>query len=94
MSLLEDPELNEVQALRAVVPSLGGLHVLEIGCGDGQLTRRYASEAGSVIAIDPDADAVDELRQALPHVDARATDIHDLESPPQSIDVAVFAWSL
>jgi 16S rRNA A1518/A1519 N6-dimethyltransferase RsmA/KsgA/DIM1 with predicted DNA glycosylase/AP lyase activity len=94
MSLFEDPERHEIAALAQVVPSLAGLDVVEIGCGDGRLTRRYATEAGSVIAIDPDADAIDELRRALPQVDARAIGIEQFDVPAQSVDVVLFAWSL
>ncbi|HUE90315.1 MAG TPA: class I SAM-dependent methyltransferase [Vicinamibacterales bacterium] len=94
MSLIEDPELNEVSALGEVVPAFSGLHVLEIGCGDGRLTRRYATEAASVVAIDPDAGAIEDLRRALPHVDARAMGIEQLALPPHSVDVLLFAWSL
>ena len=94
MSLREDPERNEVTALAQDVPSFAGLSVVEIGCGDGRLTRRYALEAGSVVAIDPDAEAIDELRRTLPHVDARAMGIEQLEMPAHSVDVVLFAWSL
>ena len=32
---------------------LGGAEVLEIGCGDGRLTWRYAERAAYVTAIEP-----------------------------------------
>ena len=46
-----DPENNETHALLDMV-NFSGKHVLEIGCGDGRLTWRYADKASSVIAID------------------------------------------
>jgi FkbM family methyltransferase len=76
------------------MPSFAGLQVLEIGAGDGRLTRLYARDAASVIAIDPDADAIADLRTELPHVDARAIGVEALALPDRSIDVVVFAWSL
>lgn len=94
MPLIQDPELNEVAALAELVPSFAGLHVVEIGCGDGRLTRRYAGDAASVVAIDPDDEAIDELRRALPRVDARAIGIEELQLPPHSVDTVLFAWSL
>jgi 2-polyprenyl-3-methyl-5-hydroxy-6-metoxy-1,4-benzoquinol methylase len=94
MPLIEDPEGHEVTALGQVVPSFAGLHVVEIGCGEGRLTRRYATLAASVVAIDPDAAAVDELRLTLPHVDGRAIGIEQLDMPSHSVDVVLFAWSL
>lgn len=94
MALIEDPEGHEIEALARMVPSFAGLDVLEIGCGDGRLTRRYAPGTGSIIAIDPDAESIAELREALPAVDARAMGIEDLVLPPHSVDVAIFSWSL
>jgi 16S rRNA A1518/A1519 N6-dimethyltransferase RsmA/KsgA/DIM1 with predicted DNA glycosylase/AP lyase activity len=90
----EDPEEHEAAALRALQPSFAGCRVLEIGCGDGRLTRRYAHEAASVVATDPDADAVTDLRRDLPAVDARAIGVEQLVLPDRSIDVALFSWSL
>jgi cyclopropane fatty-acyl-phospholipid synthase-like methyltransferase len=41
MTVRIDPEGNETDALFALV-ELEGQEVLEIGCGDGRLTWRYA----------------------------------------------------
>lgn len=94
MALLEDPEQNESRALFGMVPSFVGLRVLEIGCGDGRVTRLYANSAASVIAIDPKTESIDALRAEWPAVDARAIGIEDLDLPRHSIDVAIFSWSL
>ena len=93
MAIEEDPEQHEIAALEALV-SFASRRVVEIGCGDGRLTGRYARDAESVIAIDPDADAVAELAQELPHVDTRAIGIDELVLPPDSVDLVLFAWSL
>ncbi len=94
MALLDDPEGFETAALARMVPDFAGLRVLEIGCGDGRLTRKYWQRAASVVAIDPDADAIASLRDEFPAIDARAIGVHDLVMPARSIDVAIFAWSL
>jgi 16S rRNA A1518/A1519 N6-dimethyltransferase RsmA/KsgA/DIM1 with predicted DNA glycosylase/AP lyase activity len=94
MAIIEDPEQHEAQALARMVPSFAGRDVLEIGCGDGRLTRKYARAAAHVIAIDTDVEDIDQLRRELPFVDARPVGIHDLALPPHSVDVAIFAWSL
>ena len=94
MAIDEDPELHEIAALDAVVPSFRGCRVLEIGCGDGRLTRRYALTAKSVLAIDPEENAIARLAGALPNVDARVAGVEDLALPPNSIDIVLFAWSL
>jgi 16S rRNA A1518/A1519 N6-dimethyltransferase RsmA/KsgA/DIM1 with predicted DNA glycosylase/AP lyase activity len=94
MAIHEDPEGREVAAFAAAGITFAGRRVLEIGCGDGRLTGRYAHLASSVIAIDPDPDATARLAVKLPAVDARAMTIGDLVLPARSVDVALFAWSL
>ena len=94
MALLEDPERNELRALSRMVRSFAGLRVLEIGCGDGRVTRHYANSAASVIAIDPRTESIDALRAEWPAVDARAIGIESLDLPPHAVDVAIFSWSL
>jgi 16S rRNA A1518/A1519 N6-dimethyltransferase RsmA/KsgA/DIM1 with predicted DNA glycosylase/AP lyase activity len=94
MAVIEDPEEHELAALRECAPPFAGARVLEIGCGSGRLTEEYAAEAASVVAIDPDADAIDELREYLPHVETHAVGIEGLTLPPRTIDVVLFAWSL
>jgi len=94
VAIEEDPEGHEITALDEIIPSFAYGRVVEIGCGDGRLTKRYAHVAGSVVAIDPDADAVAELAAAFPNVDARAIGFEELILPPQSVDIVLFAWSL
>jgi 16S rRNA A1518/A1519 N6-dimethyltransferase RsmA/KsgA/DIM1 with predicted DNA glycosylase/AP lyase activity len=94
MAIREDPEQYEMAALKQIVPSIAGARVLEIGCGDGRLTERYAHAARSIIVIDPDADAIAELTRKLPRVEAYSLGIEDLVLPPGSVDVVLFAWSL
>jgi 16S rRNA A1518/A1519 N6-dimethyltransferase RsmA/KsgA/DIM1 with predicted DNA glycosylase/AP lyase activity len=93
MAIQEDPEGHEIAALDPV-RSFGSRRVLEIGCGGGRLTRRYIDYAGSVTAIDPDADAVGRLAREFPAVDARAVGINEFAAPPESFDVVLLAWSL
>ncbi len=90
----EDPEAHELAALRAVWTPSAACRVLEIGAGDGRLTRRYMNQVASIIAIDPDADAIAYLRRDLPQVDAHAIGVEALTLPDRSVDVVLFAWAL
>jgi 16S rRNA A1518/A1519 N6-dimethyltransferase RsmA/KsgA/DIM1 with predicted DNA glycosylase/AP lyase activity len=98
MTIRLDPERFEVLALDTMLPDLGGRHVLEVGSGDGRLTRRYAHRAGSVLAIDPDRSRIAVLEHDRPgrHVTARAIDFldDDLNLPERSFDAIIFSWSL
>jgi len=94
MAIEEDPEGHELRALDTVV-SFASRRVLEIGCGDGRLTLRYADKAASVIAIDPDAEAVAALAaERLPNVEVRHVGAEGVDLPPHSVDIVLFAWSL
>jgi 2-polyprenyl-3-methyl-5-hydroxy-6-metoxy-1,4-benzoquinol methylase len=96
MAIVHDPEQAELAAIRAVTPSFAGKRVLEVGCGDGRLTRRYAAEAAAVTAIDPDANAIEEARMALSDVQISlyATGFDQFVALPASYDVVILSWSL
>src|SRR3970040_2065822 len=98
MPIRIDPEEVELRALR---PAASWRHarVLEIGCGDGRLTRRLARLGAQVVAIDPDRDAIRSARRALPRsyarqVSAAVGPASRLEFPAGTFDIVVFAWSL
>jgi len=101
MTLVTDPQQNEVRALRAV-GGWRGARVLEIGCGDGRLTLRLARLGAVVEAIDPDAGSIRRARKqraALPARLAKNVRYHvgageHLAFPDESFDRVVFAWSL
>jgi 2-polyprenyl-3-methyl-5-hydroxy-6-metoxy-1,4-benzoquinol methylase len=100
MAIVEDPEGNETFTLHSMV-DLTDRGVLEIGCGEGRLTWRYADEAAHVTAIDPIAEDIERARANLPNqlkgrVTFVETSIEDFaESNRESrFDIAIFAWSL
>jgi len=50
----------EQPALRARLPALAGLHAIDLGCGDGQLSRDLAAGgAARVLGLDPSARMLD-----------------------------------
>jgi 2-polyprenyl-3-methyl-5-hydroxy-6-metoxy-1,4-benzoquinol methylase len=60
-----DPENNETRALLDMV-NFYEQHVLEIGCGNGRMTWRYADMAAHVTAIDPVASQIALAKEQLP----------------------------
>ena len=98
MPIRIDPEEVELRALRPAA-SWRGASVLEIGCGDGRLTRRLARLGAQVTAIDPDRDAIRIARNTLPRSYARQVryavgTASRLKFPARTFDIVVFAWSL
>ena len=97
MTVRVDPEGQEVAQLLAHAGDLQG-RVLEVGCGSGRLTFRYADGAARVVGIDPDAERIAQA-QADTAVDLRrrvsfhAAGILDFETS-ERFDLAIFAWSL
>lgn len=73
--------------------------MLEIGCGDGRLTRRFAGRARSVLGMDLDAESITCATTQFsesPHsaMTFQVADITTLELPAEMFDVAVLSWSL
>jgi ubiquinone/menaquinone biosynthesis C-methylase UbiE len=98
MSCIRDPERTEVRYLRDFA-DLANARVLEVGCGDGRLTWRYAASTGRVVAMDPDpmrlAQALHDLPLALRRTIAFArSQAEALPFLSESFDLAIFAWSL
>jgi ubiquinone/menaquinone biosynthesis C-methylase UbiE len=101
MTILLDPEENETHALMEYTGSLEGKSVLEIGCGDGRLTWRYAGHAEHVTGIDPDADRINRALASFPQHLRQKVELHnigldDLAAQVHSnkFDIAILAWSL
>lgn len=93
-----DPEEMETRVLHELI-DFTGKDVLEIGCGDGRMTWRFADSARSVLALDPVALSVEEARAAAPaHLHSNVTfqvaDITTAPLPISAFDLVVFSWSL
>jgi 16S rRNA A1518/A1519 N6-dimethyltransferase RsmA/KsgA/DIM1 with predicted DNA glycosylase/AP lyase activity len=94
--VLIDPEEHELSALMARLPSVASCHVVEIGCGDGRLTRRYCTRVATVLAIDPDDSLISAFRAGGvdANVDLRAASVEALDLPEASADAVLFSWAL
>jgi 2-polyprenyl-3-methyl-5-hydroxy-6-metoxy-1,4-benzoquinol methylase len=100
MSVKVDPENNEPRALFALA-DFNNRRVLEIGCGDGRLTWRYADKAAHVMAIDPFEGSITRAKENTPEalksrVEFRHTGFDDFAATNESstFDIAILSWSL
>jgi 2-polyprenyl-3-methyl-5-hydroxy-6-metoxy-1,4-benzoquinol methylase len=88
----------ETRAIRDLI-DFADKDVLEIGCGDGRMTRRYADLARSVLAIDPDGDVVAVARAQTPdalrdRVEFRQAGNDDVVLADGAFDVVILSWSI
>jgi ubiquinone/menaquinone biosynthesis C-methylase UbiE len=103
VTISSDLEENETKALFELAGELSGKRILEIGCGDGRLTWRYAPQAAQVVAIDPNPERIGRARQSLPpglseRVSFQALGLEEFvaQQSPQAdrFDLALLSWSL
>ncbi len=100
LAIRVDPENNETRALFDMV-NFGGQHVLEIGCGDGRLTWRYADKAAHVTAIDPSAKQIELAREGLPIQLKDRIEFYNIAfedfaagNAQSAFDIVILSWSL
>lgn len=100
MSAQTDPEGAETKILLryAELAAAGEKRVLEVGCGDGRLTWRYAHRAGHVLGIDLHEDdlrvaVIDRPADLSRRVGFAVADAVRLPVRHDAFDLAIFAWS-
>ena len=98
MTLQKDPEGFERKYLHRYA-DFRDARVLEIGCGEGRLTWKYASASRLTIGLDPDHDALRVARADCPadlrgRVHFTGASAYHLPLPKETFDTAVLAWSL
>ena len=78
------------EALDWLLP--GGVpRVLDLGAGTGRLTRRLRSRGLDVVAVDPSAAMLAELRRTVPGVPTHQGDADRIPLPDRSVDVVLVA---
>ena len=98
MGLRIDPDGVETRAIHGLI-DFRGKDVIEIGCGDGRMTLRFAEHAKSVTALDTHGALIDSARERLPgelssRVSFRVADVGAMDLQEDGYDVAVFSGSL
>src|SRR5262245_53104091 len=95
-----DPEQNETRTLHRLI-DFADQRIIEIGCGNGRLTWRYARTAKQVVAIDPEMAALQsaeegkaDAKSAFSQVTFMQAQAESLPFPAESFDLAILAWSL
>jgi ubiquinone/menaquinone biosynthesis C-methylase UbiE len=94
----KDPENKESKILHQFV-DFTNKQVLEVGCGEGRLTWKYAKLAKQVIAFDQDHDALRIARVDCPadlHHQTHFANANASHIPfsKETFDIAILAWSL
>ena len=94
----KDPEGFERKILNRFA-DFKNKRVLEIGCGEGRLTWKYASRAKFVTAFDPDHDALrvakaDARLKGISQVQFAEASARHIPFSKETFDIAVLAWSL
>jgi len=94
----KDPEGFEKKILHKFA-NLSNQRILEIGCGEGRLTWKYANASSVTIGFDSDRDAVRIARAESPpaaqgHVHFAQASASHIPFSTETFDIAILAWSL
>jgi ubiquinone/menaquinone biosynthesis C-methylase UbiE len=98
MPLQKDPEGFEKKSLHKFV-DVSGKSILEIGCGEGRLTWKYANASNLTVGFDPDHDALRVARADSPsglqgRIHFAQASARHIPFSKETFDIAILAWSL
>ena len=92
------PPGMEIRVIQRFV-DLRGARILELGCGEGRLTRQLAPLASTVVAVEPDKARVAVARrtaasEGIDNVSFCVGSAERLRVDGAPFDMALFSWSL
>lgn len=98
MTVQSDPEGNEGKFLHRFA-DFTNRRVLEVGCGEGRLTWKYATASAWTVGVDADKDALriaafDRPANLVMKAHFAAAEAQKLPFRKDTFDLAVLAWSL
>ncbi|NWF63857.1 MAG: class I SAM-dependent methyltransferase [Chloroflexi bacterium] len=99
MPLQKDPEAIERKTLQRLL-DVSNAMVVEVGCGEGRLTLKYAGSARQVIAFNPDHDALRvakadaQLISGIRQAQFTEASTGHIPFSKETFDIAVLSWSL
>lgn len=98
MRAQKDPENKEGKVLNQIL-DVRNKRVLEVGCGEGRLTWRYAGASSLTIGFDPDHNALRIAQADTPynlqkHVHFAGASANNIPFSKETFDIAILAWSL
>lgn len=98
MAVLLDPEEAETRVIHTLV-DFAGKDALDVGCGDGRMTWRFAAHTHSTLGIDPGAESIATAQATTPtalrsKVSFQVGDIITADLPRAAFDVVALSWSL
>ncbi len=94
----KDPEGYEKKYLQQFA-DFKDKRILEVGCGEGRLTWKYAGASALTVGFDPDHDALRVARAESPydlkkHVHFANASASNIPLSKETFDIAILAWSL
>jgi SAM-dependent methyltransferase len=88
------PDSSPLGIIRSILPSLGGMRILDIGCGSGGFVRQLVAAGADASGVDPGAEAIRRGRAADPDADLTVGGAEQLPYRDRSFDAAVMVHSL
>jgi ubiquinone/menaquinone biosynthesis C-methylase UbiE len=85
---------SHVDALLTTVGPVAGLHIVDIGCGEGQLTRALAERGAEVTGVDPFLAEMAWAEHGKGKYRLAKAPADALPLPDQSTDLVLFVFSL